>query len=115
MEYYVYKLIHLGGLMLVFMGLGALSLRTPSGAETPRISGVLHGLGMFLILLGGGGMHAKNEAISGAPGWFLAKVGIWVVLGAMPVLIRKGIVPFAWGVSVILGMVAAYLAVQKPF
>lgn len=118
MSYAIYKLIHLGGLMLVFLGLGSKSLRNPGGEDPPRSSGMVHGIGMFLMLLGGFGMLARLQGagtVEGYPLWMILKVVVWLVLGAMPVLMRKGLVPFAWGVSTIVGVVGAYLALYKPF
>jgi hypothetical protein len=51
------------------------------------------------------------------PGWVLAKVGIWVVLWALPVVVNRGkLAPKAAVlVGLALGLGSAYLAIFKPF
>jgi hypothetical protein len=50
-------------------------------------------------------------------GWVWVKVGIWLVLGVLPVLVRKRVVQPGVGVGlgILLGAVAAYLGYFKPF
>jgi hypothetical protein len=47
----------------------------------------------------------------------LGKVFIWVLLAALPTLIRTGILPRAmgWVVVVTLAAIGAWLAIMKPF
>ncbi len=78
-----------------------------------------HGLGVFLILLGGFGMLARLGIVRGTswPGWVWAKVAIWAVLSAaaflpyrFPALARPILVLLP-----VLGGIAAYMAIYKPF
>ena len=51
------------------------------------------------------------------PGWLYAKFVLWLLVGALPVFIKKGIVPrtAGWVVVVLLAGGAAWLALAKPF
>ncbi len=113
MSYEIYKLIHLGGLMLLFLGLGAATL---SGGEKPK-GMALHGIGVLVMLVGGFGMLARLKMEFPWDGYIFAKVGIWLVMAILPLLIRKkALSPFvALLFAVALGVGAAYLAIMKPF
>jgi hypothetical protein len=78
---------------------------------------IFHGLGLTLALVGGFGMAARLGMISGLPGWVHGKIGLWVALGALPVLIKR--MPqhrslVWWGIPLV-GFLAAYLGAYKPF
>jgi len=44
---------------------------------------------MFLILLAGFGMLARLGISGSWPLWIWIKIGIWLLLGALPVLLRR--------------------------
>lgn len=80
---------------------------------------ILHGLGLFIVLLGGFGLLARIGVMHGMswPGWVWAKLGIWLVLGAIVVIPRR---KPEWAAPLLvilptLGGVAAWLAIFKPF
>jgi hypothetical protein len=77
-----------------------------------------HGIGLFLVLLGGFGMLARLELVSGGlPGWVWAKLAIWLTLGGLMVLPYRR-PQFARAVFLAvptLGLIAALLALTKPF
>lgn len=102
----LYKFIHYIGIFFLLSGLGGY-LFSENG--TNKLAGTSHGIGLLLILLGGFGM-AKHEAI-GFSSWFLVKVVIWLVLGAMIVVAKRKLMPpvAAWLFVVILMSIAAYL------
>lgn len=99
MDYTTYKLIHLVGLMILFTGFGGLLFATKNDAgKLPKTVLILHGLGLLVMLFGGFGMHAcLQEGLpddeKGFPSWLHAKIGIWFVLGALPVIARKAKLP----------------------
>ncbi len=112
----LYKLIHLIGIFLLFAQLGGMIVG--AGKEDwKKILSIMHGVGLFLLLLGGFGMLARLGIGFPWPGWLWGKLVIWLVLGGSSTLIRK--MPEkaqTWlAVAVILGSVAAYLALYKPF
>ena len=118
----VYKLVHLIGIIMLFVSLGGVLLHalndgTKADNRWRKQVGITHGVGLFLVLLGGFGMLARLSIGWPWPGWVLTKVVIWVVLGGFTAVIYKmgaqGKV--LWYVVILLGALAAYLAIMKPF
>jgi hypothetical protein len=119
MDIAFYKLLHLLGILLVFQGIGAsvALARSEAGAPWRRASAIGHGIGMILLLVAGFGMLAKLGIMASMPGWVWAKLVIWLILGALPTLLRKspGAVRWVWGGAIGLGALAASMALFKPF
>ena len=122
-SYEVYKIIHYVGFFALFVTLGAALARSPllGGARDPwrRTLTAFHGVGLFLILLGGFGMLARLGVQHGAlfPGWIWVKLVLWVVAG---VLISVAWRRARWaGATLVLlpliGIVAGAVALLKPF
>ncbi len=116
----VYEIIHILGIALVFTSLGGATLAA-TGTPAPgarRLATITHGLGAFLILLGGFGMLARIGFKHGGmfPGWLLGKIAIWLVLSLVVLLpYRKP----SWGKPVfvlapVMAAMAVYLALYKP-
>jgi hypothetical protein len=123
LSFQFYNLVHIVGLLLLVAGLAGMALAAdppPAGAAAPRPRSALvfHGLGAFLILLGGFGMLARMGIAHGAswPGWIWVKVGVWVVLGAAAFLPYRfpGTAKPLFLLVPVLGGVAAYMAIYKP-
>jgi len=94
-SYKLYKMIHLGGVVLVCMSIAGLAFHAWIGGDKaaagkPRKSLLaLHGAGMFLAFLGGMGVATQVGAISsenGFVGWIYIKIGLWFAIGALPAL-----------------------------
>jgi hypothetical protein len=105
-----YKLIHVVGALLLFCGLGGML-----AGKGGKLAGMLHGIGLLAMLVAG--IVFADKSGYGWPGWLLAKIGIWVLLGALPFLVKRGIVG-ALGALVLalgLGATAVWLAQAKPF
>ncbi|MCA3009164.1 MAG: hypothetical protein INH34_12390 [Phycisphaerales bacterium] len=105
-----YKLIHVVGALLLFCGLGGML-----AGKGGKLAGMLHGIGLLAMLVAGIGFAHKSGY--GWPGWLLAKIGVWVLLGALPFLVKRGILG-ALGALVLalgLGATAVWLAQAKPF
>lgn len=117
----LYKLLHLLGMMMVFVALGGVALHAATGASRQanpnrRTLAVLHGVGLVLMLVAGFGMLARlGGSMSG--GWLWTKVAIWLVLGGSTVLPYKsrGLAGAMLGLLPFLGLLAAYMAIYKPF
>jgi len=116
--YAAYKVVHYLGIFLLVTVLSATLARSAKEAlnSDPWMKrlGMLHGLALFLVLLGGFGMLARLDA--GFPGWILAKLGVWLVFGGI-IAARKS--P-AWAVRALvlvplLAVLAGWLAYAKPF
>ncbi len=121
-SYGVYKIIHLLGVMMVFMSIGGLAtnaiIRREQGQDWRRGLAVTHGIGMVLSLVAGFGLLARLGVVHGSlPIWVWAKLLIWGIFGLMSaVLMRKpSSGKWLWMGSLVLGGLAAYLAGQKPF
>ena len=123
MSYVTYKLIHFIGIFTLITAVAlaaAHMLRGGLKGDNPhrRSIGMAHGIGLFLILLGGFGMLARLEIIQGGlPGWIYLKLGIWVLLGASLALVYRGreiARALVWAVP-LLALAAAASALIKPF
>lgn len=116
MSYPFYKVLHLLGVVLAFLSLGALVVAARSGhAESRRLAGITHGLALLLLLVSGFAILAKLSL--GFPAWVLVKLVIWALLGGVIVLIRRQPQSSTlwWVLLPLLGAVASYLGVYKPF
>ena len=113
-----YRLLHVVGVLLLFLGLGGVLAATGKDKKPAGLFLALHGIGLLVMLVAGVGVVHKDDAIDWG-NWLYAKIGCWVVLAALPVLVRKGIVPRMLGLllAIALGAAAAWLAlaVEKPF
>ncbi|MCB1033746.1 MAG: hypothetical protein KDD47_07925 [Acidobacteria bacterium] len=114
-----YKVLHLLGVMMIFFALGAQLLRAQIGEAAQGVSkaaaGALHGVGLILALVGGFGLLAKLG--TGFEGWVWAKLAIWIFLGAATAVIKRavGLRAALWFALPAIGLVAAWLALYKPF
>jgi hypothetical protein len=118
MSYSTYKIIHLIAIMVVFLSLGGTIIYKVTAATNPhlrKLCAISHGIGMLLALIAGFGLLAKLKL--GIPGWVILKVFIWIFLGLIPIFATRrpqsGI--WVWTSAIILGTLAAYLAIIKPF
>ncbi len=119
-----YLVIHLLGILLVFVSLGGVALHALNGG-TKQDNGarkwvaVMHGLGTVFILLGGFGMLARLGIVQGGafPGWVWAKLVILIVLGAVVMLpYRKPELALPIFLALpFIGAMAGFLAIFKPF
>jgi len=116
MPYETYNLIHIAGLILVFMGLGG-SLLGGAADRPPKLAGMLHGIGLLAMLVGGFGLLVRLDIGFPWPGWVFAKLAIWLVIGTLPMFVRRRAISrgLAWMLALVLGGVAAWLAITKPF
>lgn len=106
---------------MLIMSMGGLILQKMSSGEA-RINGrkpamITHGIGLFLVLLGGFGMLARLGIVSGLPGWIYGKLAVWVLLGVLVLVIAKrpNWSKSVWWATITLPLIAAYLALYKPF
>jgi hypothetical protein len=119
--YQIYKLIHLVGMMMLFISFGGLILYALHGGDRKhpwrKVLLATHGTGIILALVGGFGLLARIGIFWPWPGWVAIKVAIWVIFAALPTIILRNPARTRtlWWTVVVLGGIAAYLAGQKPF
>lgn len=121
LSYAVYKTIHYLGIFTLVTALVASLSRAAAGAggadgvdPWKKRLGIAHGVGLFLVLLGGFGMLARLGL--GVTGWVGAKLGIWLVAGGL-ISLRKSVPAASWGVALVplLAVLAGWIAYAKPF
>lgn len=123
MDYFLIKLCHLTGIMLLFMGLGGMIFAAavglgPEHRKLRRAAAIIHGIGLLLILASGIAMAVQGGWMHGdPPNWIKAKFGIWLLLGSSIALAaRVSRLMWIWiPVWILLGATAGYLALYKPF
>lgn len=122
MDASVYKLVHILGVIMIFLSLGGqINYAINGGAKDQntwrKAAGITHGIGMLLVLLGGFGMLARLGIHWPWPGWIIGKIIIWLILGALVSVVNRK--PDAgrgmWYVVLILGLLATYFVTMKPF
>ena len=96
MSYTTYKIIHLIGVAALAMGVGGMM----AGGEKRKLFSIVQGIALLVMLVSGFGILAKLKL--GFPHFAMAKTGLWVVIGVMPVILRKLKVPAVVGVIPIL-------------
>ncbi len=107
---------HLVGVLFVFLGLGVLyvcALRRETSGLAWKTGNILNGTGLLLTILFG---FARMHSV-GWPLWGFAKLGLWLVLAAVPVLMKKKPVfaPVGLALALASGSIAIYLVYWKPF
>lgn len=112
----LYKVLHVVGLALTALGLGAIfGAGKDGGGRRPGL--VLHGLGIAVLAIAGFGMMARLSISEPSkwPAWVIAKMAVWVVLALCPLVMRFGLPKFSgWVLAAGLPALAAWLALTKP-
>ena len=121
MSYEFYKIMHVTGFIMVFLGLaGILALRMSGPTLSPRpyrLFMITHGVGLLLAFVAGFGLAARLNMFGHLPMWVWGKIAIWLVLGgAIALAKRKGQIGTPILVLFVgLACTAAWLAITKPF
>jgi hypothetical protein len=110
MDYTTYKIIHLTGIAALALGTGGMI----AGGTNRKLFSILQGIGLLVMLVSGFGLLAKLHL--GFPRFAIAKTVLWVVIGVMPVILRRLRVPIPAAIVISLTLVAimAWLGVMKP-
>ena len=121
-SYAVYKVVHLVGVLMVFLALGGVTTNAINGGAKNhswrKPIAITHGIGLLLSLVGGFGLLARLGIIHGGlPGWALAKLGIWILFAVLIAVVsrKQAWAKTIWPLIIVLGGTAAYLAGSKPF
>ena len=104
------KTLHLAGVFGLFTSLGA-TLLAGSGKKGASI---LHGISLLLILVVGFAILKKPPM---GQSWWMIKLGLWLFIGAAPVLARRKVLPSSVVLVLCLAaaVAAAWLGLTKPF
>ncbi|MCX6129084.1 MAG: hypothetical protein NTX25_08495 [Proteobacteria bacterium] len=120
MSYEFYKVMHFLGLFMVFSALGGQFIQAITGGDAKtqkgrRWIGIFHGLGLLIAFIAGFGLLAKLSL--GFPTWVLVKILIWLALGGIGAIAarKRNMAGILWVLTIALGMLAAVLAISKPF
>ena len=105
-----YHILHIVGLICVFAGFGAML-----STESRRKAMMSHGIGLLISIISGFGMLAKMGIMKSMPTWVWIKIGLWLVLGFLPVLARRGVSPrVVLLIAIVIGSTMGYLGYFKP-
>lgn len=105
----LFKVVHLVGLMGLFLSFGAMFLGSPN----KKAASILHGVSLLLLALAGFALLGKPPEQS----WWIIKLVIWLFLGAAPVLAKRKVLPAPALIVISVGAAgfAAWLGLAKPF
>jgi hypothetical protein len=118
MSYEFYRVLHIAGIVLLFASLGALAAIGGSvDARLRKIAAIIHGVAVAAVLTAGFGLLARLEMFGGFPLWIWIKLGIWLALAlaVLPLRRKPELAPWFFIAMPLLGGIAAWLAVYKPF
>lgn len=113
MPAYIYHILHLTGIIMLFIGYGALLGRSLSGsdsAQVKKLGSITSGIGLLLILIAGFGLISKMDYSFTAP-WILVKLVVWVALGGLIAAINRlpAMAATLWWVIIALGVLASLM------
>jgi hypothetical protein len=111
-----YLFLHVVGALMLMVGLGGmLATAGRDGSKPPMLFMALHGIGLLALLVAGIGFAHKKGW--GWPNWMLVKIACWVLLAALPILVRRGVLPRGIAALLVIGVgaLAVWLAQTKPF
>lgn len=102
--------LHLAGAFALFLALGA----TVFGGTGKKMAAALHGISMLVILGVGFAMLQKPPMHQY---WWMVKFGLWLFLGAAPMLAKRKVMPgvVLLTLCIAAGAAAAWLGLAKPF
>ena len=122
MSYQFYKILHLMGLLSLFMGAAFIVILAATKQLHQRslkaLSYTLHGIGATLVFVSGFGMAARLQIFGDIPGWMYQKILIWVLITLGIVFFKRLRAPWVHsGILLLLAYSAIHLALFKalPF
>lgn len=104
-----YQVLHIVGILMVFLGYGALLARSMLASDDTsvrKLGSITSGIGLLLIFIAGFGLISKLGH-SFTDTWILVKMGVWIALGGLIVLInrkRQLALPLWWGLIALGGL-----------
>lgn len=115
----IYSILHIIGILMVFLGYGALiarSLAAPDNTSVRKLGSITSGIGLVLILVAGFGLISKLGYSFSAP-WLIVKMLIWLALGGMIAVINRkpALATKLWWILLGLGALAAIMVYYVRF
>ncbi|KAF0095747.1 MAG: hypothetical protein E1N59_523 [Puniceicoccaceae bacterium 5H] len=115
----IYHILHLSGILLLFLSYGGLMGRAMAGSDKPglkKFASITGGIALLAIIVGGFGLMARMGYSIKAP-WIWVKIGVWVCLAAMNALINRQpkLAGVWWWLTWILGAVAVTAVYLHPY
>ena len=113
-----YKVLHLIGIIMLFLSIGGAIIRAAADQKNEKLERFVlinHGVSLLIIVIAGFGLLAKLGMIF--TGWVVVKIIIWVLMGALIMPIKKAPDKKSvwWFTALVLGAIAAFMAIYKPF
>lgn len=101
--------LHVASALLLFGSLGAIFLGSGKKAGS-----ALHGISLVALLVIGFAILKKPPMDQH---WWMAKLGIWLFIGASPALVKRNVLPpwLGFTLCLVAAGFAAWLGYTKPF
>ena len=108
-----YSLLHLTGILMVFIGNGSLIGLAISKVDNPgvkKLGAITSGIGLALLLVAGFGLIAKL-GYSYTSTWIVVKMIIWLLLGSLVAFINRKPewAKLLWWITLLLGLIAVLM------
>jgi len=116
---YIYHILHLTGIVMLFLGYGALLGRSLTGSDDARVKklgSITSGIGLLLIFVAGFALITKMGYSFSTP-WIIVKIVIWLALGGLIAVINRkpACASAIWWLLVVLGLIASIMVYARPF
>lgn len=116
---YIYHILHLTGIIMLFLGYGALLARSLISSDDTRVKklgSITSGIGLLLMFIAGFALISKLGYSFATP-WILVKLVIWLALGGLIVLINRkpALATLLWWLLIALGLLAGIMVYARPF
>ena len=113
MPIYIYHILHLTGIIMLFLGYGALlgrSLARSDDARVKKLGSITSGIGLLLIFIAGFALISKM-GYSFSAFWIIVKMVVWFALGGLIALINRkpDLAVTLWWVLIALGVLASVM------
>ncbi len=118
MSYEFYKILHVFSALLLFTSLGTIAAASRSeDARLKKLAGIAHGVALTIIFVAGFGLMARLQMFGAIPMWAWLKIGLWLILGliVLPLRRKPEWATALWLAIPVVGGLAAWFAIQKPF
>ena len=108
-----YSLLHLTGILMVFIGNGSLiglAISKVDNPEVKKLGAITSGIGLALLLIAGFGLIAKL-GYSYTSTWIVVKMIIWLLLGSLVAFINRKPewAKLLWWITLLLGFIAVLM------